>query len=331
MSTAGSAETQIPKATLPGYTPLPVTVLSSVGHLGVDLYATDEGGQHLVLYCAHDYHPSRDEWQDLLGQHVRQLFVRNSECDRLLVKLRAELDTIVSESTIPCTERLDVLQLAVAGQLRTAFQLIKVDQAVTHCAAVGSRIVKVLTSREAAAGELVSVLRYHRGTFTHLMNVSIYAVLLAEALGEADEENLSAVAAGGALHDIGKRHVPTAILDQPGKLTARQREIIAAHPQLGFEEIRYLPGLSWGQLMMVYQHHERIDGHGYPTRVSGEKIHPWARLCAVVDVFEAMTGLRPYREPASVSRVLKMLEEEKAGNHLDVEMVRCWKRAICEG
>ena len=316
--------------TVPGYTPLPISVLSSIGDLGVDLYVTDQEGQRPTLYCAHDYQPSREEWHELQGKRVRRLLVRNREYEQLVKRLRAELDSIVSEPEIPCADRLEVLHLAMAGELSTAFRLLKVDTALEHGAAVGRRIVKALTSSPAVPDELVGILWHDRGTFTHLMNVSVYAVLLAEALGEHDEKTLSAIATGAALHDIGKRQLPLAILDYPGKLTPAQREVIATHPQRGFEELRPLPGLVWGQLMMVYQHHERMDGHGYPTQVTGAQLHPWARVCAVVDVFEALTGVRPYRKPARVPDVLAMLEEKMSGNHLDAEIVRCWKKTILE-
>lgn len=313
-----------------GYTPVPVSVLSALDHCGVDLYTTDEDGRTPVLLCSRDYLLTAEDVAELGRHRVRRLLVHNADRAEYIAKLRAELDTLMIRSDVPPAERLEVLQLAVTHQLRTAFRLVQADAAVQLCETVGRRIARALTHGAAIPSELFGILRHNRGTFTHMVNVSVYAVLLAESLGESEDETLAAIATGALLHDIGKRQIPLAILDHPGRLTPEQRQIVATHPQRGLEEVRNQPELTWGQLMMIYQHHERMDGRGYPVRVGGDEIHPWARMCAVVDVFEAMTGVRPYRRPASVPRVLKMLDEEMAGDHLDAEMVRCWTKAIRE-
>jgi HD-GYP domain-containing protein (c-di-GMP phosphodiesterase class II) len=87
--------------------------------------------------------------------------------------------------------------------------------------------------------------------------------------------------------------------------------------------------MSFEQLMMVYQHHERFDGKGYPVGVQGEEIHPWARMLAVVDVFDAMTGTRPYRRPATAQEAMEYIGRS-AGTHFDPEMVKCWKSTMAK-
>jgi HD-GYP domain-containing protein (c-di-GMP phosphodiesterase class II) len=99
------------------------------------------------------------------------------------------------------------------------------------------------------------------------------------------------------------------------------------HPILGFRKLAHRPELNEGQLMMAYQHHERIDGRGYPVGCVGSEIHPWAKLCSVVDVFEAVTSRRPYRQPLSRSKALE-LQERESGTAFDAEMLKCWKSVI---
>jgi HD-GYP domain-containing protein (c-di-GMP phosphodiesterase class II) len=74
--------------------------------------------------------------------------------------------------------------------------------------------------------------------------------------------------------------------------------------------------------MMVYQHHERLDGKGYPVQIGGDEIHPWAKLCAVADVFDAITSARPYRKPMSLEDALDFFER-RAGVAFDKEFVKC--------
>ena len=79
--------------------------------------------------------------------------------------------------------------------------------------------------------------------------------------------------------------------------------------------------------MMVYQHHERLDGKGYPVGNFADELHPWAKLCSVVDVFEALTSQRPYRKPMPRSKALQVLERD-CGTAFDPEVLECWKAII---
>ncbi len=79
--------------------------------------------------------------------------------------------------------------------------------------------------------------------------------------------------------------------------------------------------------MMVYQHHERIDGCGYPVGIDGDEIHQWAKQCAVVDVYEAVTSQRPYRQPMPKGKALELLARD-SGKSFDPEIVKCWSSII---
>ena len=85
--------------------------------------------------------------------------------------------------------------------------------------------------------------------------------------------------------------------------------------------------MNFVELMLVYQNHVRFDGTGYPVGLRGEEIHPWARMLAIVDVFDAMTGARPYRRPASAREALEYIGRG-AGSHFDPEMVQCWNSVM---
>ena len=146
-------------------------------------------------------------------------------------------------------------------------------------------------------------------------------------MGICDPSDLTRLAAGAMLHDIGKRSIPAKILSKPARLDPDERAVIETHPQRGYEDLCRRADVTHEQLMMVYQHHERIDGKGYPVGLVGDEIHPWAKLLAVVDVFDAMTGTRPYRQPATPQSALKYVKEN-AGKHFDPEAVECWHSAL---
>ncbi len=112
------------------------------------------------------------------------------------------------------------------------------------------------------------------------------------------------------MHDLGKLDIDERILNKPGRLDDNERKIIETHPTLGLNRVAQRDDLSEGEFMMIYQHHERFDGTGYPVGLAGEDTHPWAQICAIVDVFEALTSNRPYRARLSHATALGSLGKE---------------------
>ncbi len=128
------------------------------------------------------------------------------------------------------------------------------------------------------------------------------------------------------LHDIGKVLVPTEILNKSGSLTDYEWAIIKNHAQLGYDLLKDMD-LPWPVAEIVYQHHERLDGSGYPRGLYGEEIIPEARILEVADVFEAMISFRPYRPARSVEEALIELEKQ----HLyDRNVVKVLKKLLKE-
>ena len=109
------------------------------------------------------------------------------------------------------------------------------------------------------------------------------------------------------LHDLGKLAVPREVLDKPGRLTDAERELIRCHPVAGADVIQGVPALT-SLAAAVRAWHERWDGNGYPDRLRGEQIPLAARIVAVCDAFEAMTGDRSYREPKNLTDALHELQ-----------------------
>src|SRR5262249_58452180 len=154
-------------------------------------------------------------------------------------------------------------------------------------------------------------------------------VIVGEGLGMGADNEYEPLAKAAILHDIGKRFIPASILSKPAKLDPEEREIIETHPQRGYEELCGRDDMTEAQLMMVYQHHERYDGKGYPVGFQGDEIHPWARMLAIVDVFDAMTGTRPYRRPTMPADAMEYICKG-AGTHFDPEMVACWNSIMAK-
>jgi putative nucleotidyltransferase with HDIG domain len=141
---------------------------------------------------------------------------------------------------------------------------------------------------------LHSVRRQDDYTFHHSMNVAILCGVIGRWIGYRAEEFKDLVLAG-LLHDIGKTQIPFEILKKPGRLSSEEMEIMQFHTTRGYNLIKELD-LPRPILFAVLQHHERDDGSGYPLKVTGERVHPFAKIVAVADIYDAMTSDRVYKK-----------------------------------
>jgi PAS domain S-box-containing protein len=142
------------------------------------------------------------------------------------------------------------------------------------------------------------------------------------------EDRLEGLRLGATIHDIGKIYVPAEILNRPGKLSAPEFEIIKSHPQVGYDIIKGIQ-FPWPVAEMILQHHERLDGSGYPRGLKDEQIIVEAKILAVADVVEAMSSHRPYRPELGIDKALAQIRQE-AGTKLDAQVVDACERVIRE-
>ena len=146
----------------------------------------------------------------------------------------------------------------------------------------------------------------------HTWRVVLYTRALAEQFG-LDATRLHSVTVGAALHDIGKIDIPDAILQKPGRLSDDEFEIIKRHPVIGYDRLVDMGETDPIVLNLVRHHHERVDGKGYPDGLLSEAIPPGARYFAVIDTFDALTSVRPYRSEVGPAAAERALEELHAG------------------
>jgi putative two-component system response regulator len=157
-------------------------------------------------------------------------------------------------------------------------------------------------------------------TGLHVIRMSHYSRILAEAAG-LEKAHVETLFQAAPMHDIGKIGIPDRILLKPGKLDEDEWRIMRKHPEIGAGIIgeHDNPLLKVARLVAL-THHEKWNGQGYPNGLAAGEIPIEGRICAVADVFDALTTARPYKEAWSVERAIKLLEEE-AGRHFDPDLI----------
>jgi putative two-component system response regulator len=167
-----------------------------------------------------------------------------------------------------------------------------------------------------------------KDTYTqgHTERVSQFALLIGHNMGLSAEDQNS-LFKGGILHDIGKIAVPDAILNKPGKLTDEEFNIIRSHPDRG-EKICIPLNSIKSSLSIIRHHHERLDGSGYPDKLTGDKIPVTARIMAIVDIYDALTTNRSYRAALPQEKAISILENESEKGWWDKEILAEFKKLI---
>ena len=177
----------------------------------------------------------------------------------------------------------------------------------------------VLADEETAAA-LLQITSHDFYTYTHSVNVGIRALMLAKAMfGHSDGHDMHELAAGFFLHDLGKVKVDPAIINKPARLTETEMRRMRIHPYQGYKILKEAEAMSEECRIIVMEHHELFDGSGYPKRIGGDQIHIYGRICAIADVFDALTAERSYKKAMTPFDALTLMRD-KMPYHFDKQL-----------
>lgn len=162
-------------------------------------------------------------------------------------------------------------------------------------------------------------------TSGHQKRVAALAVSISKELG-LEKDKIEAVGTAALIHDIGKINIPTSILARPGKISLLEYDMIKTHPQVSYDMVKRIE-FPWPIADIILQHHEKLDGSGYPKGLKGKDIILEARILTVADIVEAMSSHRPYRPALGMDKALKEIRKGK-GKLYDAEVVEACVKII---
>ena len=233
------------------------------------------------------------------------------------IYIRSELMEEVNIPEIIC-EETRVKSIKTIQEVLSKIKLIdRMD--VGEVRTVAKAIVSEVLKNQGTLLHLNDIRRYDDYTFAHSVHVAVLSVIIGAAL-DYPEEKLANLALGALLHDVGKMLVPKEILNKPGALTAEEMEIMKMHSEYGFEILRKQLDMPLLAAHVAFQHHEKLDGSGYPRGLDDEDIHEYARVVAVADVYDALTSDRPYSKAIFPHEAYEILRDS-LHRHLDAGIV----------
>jgi HD-GYP domain-containing protein (c-di-GMP phosphodiesterase class II) len=183
----------------------------------------------------------------------------------------------------------------------------------------------VLSQHDVLAG-VIHMRQFEANLYAHVINVCILALMLG-ATQALDKTVLACVGMGALLHDVGQVHLPRNLIRKPGLYTAQEQRLMQAHPHLGATMLSQTPHIPEDACRIVAEHHERLDGSGYPQGLTGAALSPLGQIVAIADVYESMLGTREGRPPLLPAQAIKELYQQGRAQQLDLglvaKMIRC--------
>ncbi len=225
-------------------------------------------------------------------------------------------------------ERARQVQAKARRQVTALFNEARMGKAL-DVSTVVPLVDDINASIERNASALLSLVRLKTAddyTYMHSVAVCALMISLGRRLG-LDRELLHQAGMAGLLHDIGKMGVPPAVLNKPDKLSDEEFAVVRRHPQQGWEILRAAGVESEMTLDVCLHHHERMDGRGYPDKLSGEQISLYARMGAVCDVYDAISSTRCYKSAWSPGESIKRMAGWRQG-HFDERIFQAFLKTV---
>ncbi|SPF53563.1 Metal dependent phosphohydrolase [Candidatus Desulfosporosinus infrequens] len=190
----------------------------------------------------------------------------------------------------------------------------------SHLLNIINLLVKDLSANTITIINLIDLKNHDDYTFVHSVNVTILCLMVGISLGYPTS-TLKELGMGAILHDVGKKEISSDILNKTSQLTKEEYDIIKQHPQIGYEKVKNVLELGAVGRSVILQHHEKLDGTGYPAGKKVDSIHEFARIATIADVYDALTSDRPYRKRYTPSHALEYLYGA-CGSHFDLRLVK---------
>jgi putative nucleotidyltransferase with HDIG domain len=195
----------------------------------------------------------------------------------------------------------------------------------TTSSKITSDLMKAIDDNDALAVDISALKTSDEYTFKHSVDVATMSMIIGKKLGMTDKDVYN-IGVAGLLHDMGKSKIPLEILNKPARLTDNEFAIMKKHSEFGYTILKDKREFQGSISLAVLQHHEKTNGCGYPFGVTSEKIHPYAKILSVADVYDALVTERPYKKPFSqrnaVELIMSMTEE------LDIQAMKAFLETV---
>jgi putative nucleotidyltransferase with HDIG domain len=215
---------------------------------------------------------------------------------------------IIGDPDVEIGERAEVLYMSARDVMKDLMDDPRSGRLFDTASRLASDAVWFLFNQPASFSSLLKVTSYDYYTYTHCVNVFTFCMALTRKMGYSEKEVLG-FGTGALLHDVGKCMIPEEIVRAPGKLTPEQWDLMKQHPALG-AQILSEQGIDDPVIHdITLHHHEKVNGKGYPGGLMGKDLSLFSRICTIVDIFDALTTQRTYKDAMGSFPALKLMQD----------------------
>ncbi len=291
---------------------VPIYRASLVTNTVLDFDVYVRFGPRYVLFRGKDLVYTGEIPDDLAVDLKDILFVKAEERQKYLEYLERNLKSIVEDPDVEENVKAGVLVETSKNVVTNLFENPDMGGNIERASTVVEGTVDFVLHGKEAIQNLLVLCSHDYYTYSHCVNVSVYAITLGRRLGHKGQD-LRDIGLGAVLHDVGKIKVPDEIINKDGPLTREEFEEMKKHPTYSYEIIKK-EGMTEAIAAPGHEHHERIAGGGYPRGIRGNQMHPYSKICAVGDSFDAMTTNRAYRKAFTSFEAMKIMNAEMRGS-----------------
>lgn len=252
----------------------------------------------------------------LLKLNIMSVYVQNGEYEPLdeeliPLEIRKKIDSLRTVDRSKVTLSHSVKKRVTEG-IQFIYNNVESADMVNAANTITNDLLSAIDSNDAIAIDISALKTSDEYTFKHSVDVATISMIVAKQQG-LSRNQIREIGLAGLLHDIGKTKVPPEILNKPEKLTPEEFDIMKEHPVFGYEMMKNRPDSSPAISLGILQHHEKMNGNGYPLGCTGEKISPYARILTVADIYDALVTERAYKAAYSqrdaVELIMSMTDE----------------------
>lgn len=280
-----------------------------------------------VLFVKKNHHIDAKMIEKIESNGIEILYIDRAFEESYKKYANEQIDDIES-SEEKILKSSKILYNSAKSVMNRLFESSLSRESIEEAKDVAKSLLKQITSDRRAFLTLMKVSSYDYYTYTHSINVCIYSLGLANSL-KLSTDDLKNLAQGALLHDIGKSRIDSKIINKDGKLTEEEFGIIKSHPNLGRELMVEKGECDMVVLDIISQHHEKLDGSGYPNSLDRSKLRYLSQIVTIADIFDALTTKRSYKEAMSSFAAFSMMRS-KMKNEVDMDLLNSFIKSFKE-
>ena len=272
----------------------------------IDQAIVDRRGRILIARGA-----VMDEYliDSLLKLGINGVYIREGEEDPEEEKISLLAQSVIEKTRVEDRAKVKLtgsVKKRVAEGIQYLYNNTETQDFADATDQITGELMRAISDNEAIAVDISTLKISDEYTFKHSVDVATMAMIVAKQHGLNNRE-VYEIGIAGLLHDLGKSKIPNEVLNKPGRLTDEEFAIMKQHSVYGYEILKEKEGYSPAILLGVLQHHEKMNGKGYPMGVSSEKMHLFAKILSIVDIYDALVTERSYKKAFSQRDAVEMI------------------------